>query len=282
MARESKLGLKAEHLMAEELYGVLLKAEGEAGAYPPSAIERAIWAAEDFYERDLGIRFQETKVYGDGFGRKNGAYPAPSVLDLPSPLDETEVILERAYDYESEFQAYDRWGEFNLNYRPVRSIEQLVFALPGLGPVYAVPKRWIRADPKFGKVQIIPAGGGEVSTAILSAFVLRLGTGGVSYPQSIIVDYTVGFTPAELEANHQDLIDGVRKRALLGLGGVISSTAVPGGQTGGSLSIDGQSQSRNFGKFGPHSGKIQLAMQEEAAIRDSWRRREKGVAIAFA
>lgn len=281
-ARQSKTGITSQHLMEEELYGVLLKADGEAAAFPPAAIDRAIFAAEDFFERDLAIRFRTTPVYGDGFGRKMGSYPESPALSLAPEVSEVNAIFDRAYDYEAEFQSYDRWGEFALNYRPVRSIEQLLFALPGLGPVYEVPKRWLRVDHKFGKVQIVPSGNSQIATSVLSAFVLRLGTAGVTFPQSIIVDYQVGFTPEELEANHQDLLNGVRLRALLGLGGVITSTALPGGQTGGSLSIDGQSQSRNFGKFGPHTGKILLAQQEEAAIRESWRRREKGLSVAFA
>ena len=125
-------------------------------------------------------------------------------------------------------------------------------------------------------VQIAPTSGQAVLMTF-TAYILGVISGGRGLPQSIILDYTTGFTPELLEARHQDLIEGVRLRTLMALGGIIA-TIRTGGQTGGSLGLDGLSESRSFGgKFGPYSGMIELAMQREKEIRDGWRQKEHGV-----
>lgn len=275
--RESKTGIKVEDLKGEELYGVLLKARGEQAVLPDDAIQRKLLAAEDFYERDLQIAFGDRRVFSDPQSRSNAGAP----LQL-SDFSESADLTDPAYDYDQDLWGGNKWAMIKLRRRPVRSITQVVFTWTPREIIWKVPDDWIVVDRKGGTVQIKPASG-PVMVLSLSSYLLSTVAGGRGLPHSVYIDYRTGITPAELEADHQDLLEGIRLRTVLALGGIITSIATPGGQTGGSLSLDGLSRSRNFGgKFGAYSGKFALAIEQEADIRQSWGTKEKGVAVAFA
>lgn len=275
--RAPKTPITVADLKADELYGVLIQAVGEASAYPDTAIQRKLIAAEDEYERSLSLRFKETRVFSDAYGRQQGVFPAGSPALLPGDYSEVNDLAEPAYNYTSDFYGSGRWGEMDLNYRPVRSITKVWFAFPGTNPLWQVPREWIRLDAKFGSFQIVPSTS-AAAFASFNAYILGTLSGGRGLPHSVFVDYITGFTVAELEAHHNDLLEGVRLLTLISLLPMAGSAATPGGVSGGSLSLDGLSRSRSFGgKYGAYSGRIMAAMEREAEIRKGWATRERGM-----
>ena len=270
--RTSKTGIDVEDIKGAELYGVLLRAAGEAAPLDDSVILQKLFAAEDFYERDLQISFRQARVFSDAEGRATHPDLSLRVTDF----DETVDLSEPGYDYNNRLWDEERWAFIRVGYAPVRSVSQLVFTWPGAWKVWSVPHDWIRVGHRFGMIQIAPTSGQAVLMTF-TAYILGVISGGRGLPQSIILDYTTGFTPELLEARHQDLLEGVRLRTLLSLGGIIS-TIRTGGQTGGSLGLDGLSESRTFGgKFGAYSALIELALEREKEVRDAWRHKEHGV-----
>lgn len=279
--RQPKTPISINEFKQHELYGVVTFAANEQGALSDDAIVQKLAAAEDFYERSLQIRFQETRVFSDVWGRQHSTFPPGSIADLPDDFDPINDLDEPAYDYATDFWGGDQWGKLFLNYRPIRDISQVFFAFPGTQPVWSVPLTWLRPDRKFGSFQIVPSSSVAVY-ATFNAYILGVLAGGRGLPQSIYVDYTVGFTPDELCTHHNDLLEGVRLHAMLATLGLVSTAANPGGVQSSSLSIDGLSRSRSWGgKWGAYSGKIELAIQREQDIRESWARKEKGIPLAF-
>jgi len=278
--RPPKTPVDVSWIKNHDLYGVMLLANGESSALSDDALAEELSAAEDFYERDLSLRWKPTRVFSDVFGRQNLVIQDQAVA-LPSDFDNIEDIDEPAYDYGRDYWIEDRWGWIDLNYRPVREITQMFFAFPGATPVQIIPKPWIRIDAKFGRLQLVPNSSNAILAA-LSAFVLGIQAVGKGLPQSIYVDYKVGFDEAQLLAHHRDLLKGLRLRTVLGLMGIITSIATPGGATSDTLGLDGLSHGKSFGgKYGAYSGRILRAIDDEAEIRESWRRRERGLSVAW-
>jgi len=278
MARTSKTGITVEQLKDEELYGVVLKARREPVALSDDAIARKLWAAEDFYERNLQVFWQATRVFSCPESRAMW----PDVSLHVTDFDETRDISEPAYDYSAHYFDENRWGRVDINWRPIRGIPKVVFTWPGATLVFTVPPGWIAPDPRFGSIQIRP-NSGQAAIMGFTGWLLGVFAGGRGMPQVILVDYTAGFTPELLAARHQDLLEGVRLHALLGCLGFAANAVVDGGMMNTSLSLDGLSQSRGFGgKYGPYSGPITFALEREAAIRKSWRDQERGIVCVVA
>ena len=276
--RESKTGISADELKASELYGIVIRALGENADLDDTVIMQKLYAAEDFYERDLQLFWNPRRVFSDVYGRQAGIFPGANSLGLlPVDFDEVEDVSEPAYNYDTDLWGEERWGHMSLNWRPVRSITKFFFAYPGVEPIYSVPPTWVRLDQKFGHIQLVPSSTTAIF-ATFNAYFLGVIAGGRGLPQSIYVDYTAGFTPEELQRDHQDLLEGVRLRTLLNIIG-IAGTAVAGARSGGSLGLDGLSESTQFGggKFGPYSGRIELAMDREKEIRETWNREGRGI-----
>jgi len=275
-----KTPITVEELASEELYGVLLKAAGETAALSGEALKRNLRAAEDFYERDLGIRFKDTRVFSGIFERQNAATQAAK-LDLPGNYNPDDDLEQPALDYDPQMLRGGEWGPLTLYYRPARTISQVVFCYPGTDPVFKVPLHWIKPNLLHGQFRIVPGPGQAVITARFGSFFLSVAGGGQYLPQSIYVDYAIGFTAAELIARHADLLKGIRLRAIFTIFG-IAGNALTGGSTGGGLSLDGLSHSRSFGgEFGPYSGPIKLFKAEEGEIRATWKRNVQGVPMAW-
>jgi hypothetical protein len=284
MERTSKTGITAKSLKEAELYGVLIQAAGEAKPLADTEIMRRLYAAEDFYERALAIRFQQTRVFSSPEKRLTSPDVAIKIESFSTTAAPTEGwgpdLAEPAYDYPVNLWDYERWGMLQLRHRPVRAITQVVFTWAGSQRVWKVPADWIQADLKSGTINITPTTGFQAMLSF-NAYILSVVAGGRGLPHSILIDYEVGFTPDELAWHHQDLLLGVRLLTLLQLGG-IASVAASGGQMSGALSIDGLSHSRGWGgKYGAYSGAITLAIEQEAQIRESWRRQEKGIPMAM-
>lgn len=276
--RESKTGILVEELKSHELYGILIKASGESRPLPDEKILEDLYAAEDFYERDLQMRLSPTRVFSDVRGRNLFQDQSMHVDDF----DELVDIEEPAYDYEPNAWKGDRWAEFRLSFRPVREINRLVLTAPGAIKVHDVPLNWIALDKRYGILQIRPAEGPAVLLTFTGSL-LGLYAAGRALPQSIYVDYVTGYTPALLAAHHRDLLRGIRLKALLSTMQSVAGLAAPaGGAQSNSLSLDGLSRSKSFGgKWGPYSGAIEMALSEEAALRQGWKDKERGVPIAF-
>jgi len=277
-----------ESIKATDLYGILLRAKGEAADFSDDAIQQKIVAAEDFYSNNLKLSWFVQRVFTDVHGR--GADPHGKVfpgndplgvLNLPADYNELTDLDEPAYDYQRDFWGEERWGFLQLWRRPVRDIVQVVFAYPGTQPIYRVPDEWIRLDKRYGKLQLIPSSGTAIY-ASFNAYFLGVIAGGRGLPQSIYVDYVVGYTVDLLNAQHQDLLEGLRLRTVLLLMGILGIVRL-GGLTNDSLSLDGLSRSRGTsGKYGPYSGRIELAIEQEKEIRNSWLASRRGIPVVFA
>ncbi len=277
MPRSSKTGTRVEDLKSQELYGILIKASAEDRPLPDEKILEDLYAAEDFYERTLQMRFRESRVFSDVRGRNLFQDPTMHVGDF----DEIEDIEEPAYDYEALQWMGERWGMLRLSWRPVRSVSKVILTAPGSQRVYTVPDSWIALDKRQGMLQIRPAEGPAVLVTFAGSLLGLMGAGR-GIPQSIYVDYTTGYTPEVLEAHHRDLLRGVRLRALLSTMQSVAGLATPAGAQSGSLSLDGLSRSQSWGgKWGAYSGVIELAIAEEERIRDAWLTKEHGVPIGF-
>lgn len=275
--RTAKTGITVASIKASELYGVLGQAVGEAAPLSEETILQKLYAAEDFYERDLTLRWTPTRVFSTPQTR--AAHPEP--LLRVTDFDPIADLGEAAYDYPRGHWEYERHGFLKLRQRPIRAITQVVFTWAGAHRLWAVPPEWIQSDARAGTINIVPTSGPEFAAVAFNSFLLmRLGSG-FGLPHSIVVDYTVGFTPEELDWQHQDLLNGVRLRALLMLGGIVSTIASGGGMSQ-SLGLDGLSHARGFGgKYGAYSGAITLALEQEQEIRETWRAKERGVPMAI-
>lgn len=277
MARASKTGIEIASIKAHDLYGVLLQARGESGPLSDLAIQQKLFAAEDFYERDCNLVLPVTRVFSAPAQRAAHPDATLRVADFDPLLD----IAEPAYDYPVGHWDHDRWGLIQLRHRPIRSVTQLVFTWAGSTRVWQVPAAWIGTDAQFGTLQVTPVTGPAVLMSF-SAYLLTVLAGGRGLPHAIIVDYVTGYTPEELAHRHQDLLEGIRLRAVLGLMGIMG-TIMTGGVQSSSLGLDGLSRSRGFGgKWGAFSGRIELAVQTEQEIRNTWRQREHGLPVVFA
>lgn len=279
MARASDIGLTAADIRASELYGKLIRADGEGADFPDAEILRKIVAAEDFYKQALKIALKPTRVFSAPQLRLNSPDARVRIDDFDSATD----IAEPAYDYESHLFHNNRWGHIRLAHSPIRSVENVFFWYPGtsVGASWQIQPDWRRIDYQFGSLQIVPASGALMPLISVNAYVLSSIGGGRDIPQSIFVDYTVGFSTEELEANYQHLIEGIRLRTLLNLFGVLT-TLNSGGLTGGSLSLDGLSNSKSYGgKYGAYSGEIELAIQNEQQCRDMFYDDIHGVMMDF-
>lgn len=282
--RPPKSPVSVEEILGEQLYGVVLKARGETAALPLSAVQRSLIAAEDYFERRLGVRWQPTRVLSDARGRLHSTFPTGGVLDLGAldpPYDPIKDIDEPAYDYGRDFWSDGAWGWLDLSHRPVRDITQVVFAFPGTQPIYRVPDNWLRLDRKFGRLQMVPSSSTAVY-AVFNAVFLGILAGARGVPQSIYVDYVTGYSHEEWIAHGQDLLQALRLQACLGLLG-IGGTAMAQGQQNLNLGMDGLSTSRGYmsGKFGPYTARIELAMAEIKDTMENWQRREHGVPMIF-
>ncbi|HVM95632.1 MAG TPA: hypothetical protein VMT89_04555, partial [Candidatus Acidoferrales bacterium] len=171
-----------------------------------------------------------------------------------------------------------------LNHGPIRDVTACFWWYPGTAPgsSWTIQPTWQRIDYQFGRFDTVPADGPLMQMLSLNAFVLSSIAGGRSVPQSIFVDYTAGFTKEIIAGRLAYLLKGVRLRTMLGLMGVVSTIA-SNGQTGGSLGLDGMSESKSFGgKWGAFSGAVELALRQEDEIRELYKAKTRGTGVSFA
>lgn len=276
VVRRPKTPLTPSSLRECELYGVLLKAVGEPAAFSDECLQSKLFAAEDAYEKELGIVLGERRVFSDAQRRVGHRIPALRLDDFDPSTD----ISEAAYDYPRELWDNERWAGTKLRRRPLREIHRVIFTWAGSDHVWTVPREWVVTDRRGGTFNITPSSGPAVLISF-SAYLMTVLAGGRGLPHSIYVDYSVGLTADELCTDHYDLLEGIRLWALLSVYGPIGNIISFGGM-GQSLSLDGLSHSRSFGgRWGAYSGVIELAMERERQIRQLLKDRFKGVPVVF-
>jgi hypothetical protein len=273
---QTKSLLMPEDIVGDQLYGVLLKADGERKSYPDSEILRKIRAAEDFYEGNLNIHLGIKKCIS-------------AAKERNITIDPATEIEEPGYDYDPRWWLGDQWGNIKTRHRPIvpdpnspSGITRFAFGFPTAEPaLFVVPQIWIKPDFKYGQLNIVPS-----TAAVFASFnpwLMSVAAGGAfGIPKVVQIDYFAGYDPALLRQNHADLLEGIKLRTLLLLGGVISNILAAGIQSQ-SISLDGLSHSRGFGsgKYGIYSGVIENAIRNEEEIRESFRNHEKGIIVSF-
>lgn len=273
---QTKTPLTPEEIKGDQLYGILLKAKGEARDYPDTEILRKIRAAEDFYEHDLNLFFGVKKFICGA--TEQGIIVNPDA----EPYGEIE---EPGYDYDRDWYLGDRWGYLKLRNRPVvpdrtsaSGITKFFFSFPSAVPhLFDVPQAWIKPDFQYGQINIIPTN--AAIYASFSAFFLSIASGGAyGLPKVIFLTYLAGYDHDRLRRDQADLLEGVKLRTLLFLGGILGNIFGMGLQSN-SIGLDGLSHSRGFagGKYGRYSGMIENAIQQEKEIRQTFRQHEKGI-----
>lgn len=263
----NKTGITPAEIRTSELYGVAMKAVGEARPYSDADLEDKIRAAEDFYERRLQVRFGTKRVVSAG--------PERGLIE-----GDDYDISEAPYTYRSDLFYASNWGSMELRMRPVVSIQKFAFAFPDVSkPMFTPDPKWIRLDHKYGQINLVPTSGPTVLIA-LNSFILTAIGGGFDIPKSILIDYTVGYPLSRLRGDYSDLLQGIKMRTCLyllpGLG-----VALTGGRSSTSLSLDGMSESGGFlnSKFGPYGGIIEAYMLQEKEILQNFLDTEKGVGL---
>jgi len=278
----SKTGITVDELLSEDLYGILIQAAGETKPLPAVALYNKLRAAEDYYEHRLQVSFGRKRIVSNARARL-GLASAAGLTAADYDLDEV------AFDFNPAWFTGGRWGQFPLPYRPIASVERVFLAFPGIGyrNPWMIPATWLQVDYRLGQLEIIPLDGSDLSAVKLQLLPVMVPwvSGTTRIPKVLHVDYTVGLTRGELQAGHADLLEAVRIRTLLLAFGVLS-TVRSGGLGSFSLSADGLSESQNFAahKWGPYGPQIEMAIEREKEIVQSWEASERtgGLLLASA
>jgi hypothetical protein len=202
-------------------------------------------AAEADASRRLRVLLEPTIVFaGD---------PTPAEL---TAAGSTPTLVEPAYDFDPQMWAPDRWGMFLTRQKPIISIQSIEFRFPvPITSVFSIPPAWIRADRKYGQVQIVPTG--ATMSGIVSTRIMQVVGGGAYVPQMVWVRYRAGIDASS--PVFADLVDLVKRMAVLR---ILHDANIP---QSGSISADGLSQS-----FSTDVSKYQDQVESMLdAIRDS-------------
>ncbi len=276
MAGGFKSPVTPESILAGELYGVLIKARGEEKALGPEVVAGKLRAAEDLYEHELHLFWEEKRVASD---------PRPRGLVPRSATAAGDYDVEQAgLNFPDDFYLDGRFGRCELAYRPVRDPVVRFCYTPSLAQsLQPIPSEWIRLERKEGRFYVLPTGAPEMTLARFEATAMRLAGYGRGIPDFMLVDYVAGFTRTELLHDHNDLLEALRITTTLLVFGILSNIRT-GGLGSMSLSQDGQSRSQTplQGKYGAYSGAVELALQNEERILKSWKRSEHGIIMAVA
>jgi hypothetical protein len=158
--------------------------------------------------------------------------PTPEQLE-PLPVG-TPWDLDPAYDYNPDNFSGDKWGYIVTRQKPVQSIVGMKFVYPSpQQTIVDVPADWIRADLRYGHVQLVPTG--TAYQTLLGGLFMSSLSGGKTLPFTVDLDYIAGLSNVATE--YPDLIDAVIKLAVVK---IVEDGFMP---QSGSISADGLSQS---------------------------------------
>lgn len=181
-------------------------------------------AAEAHVAHELRVPLQPTHFFPrDPSSEQIAALP----VGMPWAVDP-------AYDYDAENFYGDKWGMITTRQKPIQRIVGMRFVYPTpQQTILDVPFDWIRADKKFGQVQLVPTGT-SYQTLLGGLFMSHI-SGGRSLPFTIDLEYVAGL--ANVQRDFPDLLDAVGK---LAMAKIVEDAFLP---TSGSISADGLSQS---------------------------------------
>lgn len=142
--------------------------------------------------------------------------------------------VDPPYDYDPANFYGDKWGMILTRQKPIQEILGMKFVYPSPAQtIVDVPREWIRADKRYGQVQLVPTGT-QYQTLLGGLFLSNI-SGGRQLPFTIDLEYRAGLT--NVVAEYPDLIDAVQKLAMVK---VVEDGFLP---QSGSISADGLSQS---------------------------------------
>lgn len=141
---------------------------------------------------------------------------------------------EPNYDWRPDFFQGNQWGFIPTRQRPIIEIHSFKFAYASTGQLlYEFPISWVRADRKYGQIQIVPLG--DFSSLPLNAWFLSVFSGGRSVPFMIQIAYRAGLEDAA--TNWPDVLSLIKRMATLK---ILEDMMLP---SSGTISADGLSQS---------------------------------------
>jgi hypothetical protein len=182
-------------------------------------------SAEASVRRSLKVFFEPTKVIPED---------APQAEVDALEQAGTPYFQEANYDYDADFFSADRWGDIQLNQKPVIAVESVEIVYPFLNnPAFQIPVDWIRIDRKYGLLRLIPSS--SMIAGQMAALRVQILSAGRMMPFAIRMRYTAGLKNAARD--FPDLIDCIKKTAVLF---IIEDMFLP---QSGSISADGLSQS---------------------------------------
>lgn len=219
----TKTGITPAEIRQDYWFGTL-SAFVKSDKLTESYLWRKIRAQEDEIERDLGILWKETRIRSE-----------------PDANDTDFDLIEPAYDYDSLFFSDDRWGYIQLRRTPVRSVQRMAFAYPNPDrATFNVPLTWIRLDQQFGFIRIVPDGASILAN--FTGYMFQVFSGGRGIPQSILIDYTAGFSSGvksaadSLNDSYADLLEHLKSSVVAD---ILRDAVLP---SSFSINTDGESQ----------------------------------------
>ena len=197
------------------------------GALAPEYLLGKLAAAEATVANYLRISLEPFEVLPDGGSEEERAHFDTASIKWKS---------EPSYDMTTRFFRGDSWGFIELRSRPLIAVHSIRFVYPApFNTIWEVPGSWIRIDPKYAHVRLVP--GSQAFFPPLVTWAMQTITGGRTIPHMIHVRYRAGLEDA---ADYPDLLDAIYATAVLG---IIDDAFIP---QSGSTSVDGLSQTNSF------------------------------------
>lgn len=230
---KSMLFLKTQ--IISQIRAQVLAVFNQSGVVPSSSITdeylwRSIRTAEGQLERSLGVFLTPVTVLSD-----------LATAEEIQELDRRGIRykIDPGYDLEPS-NLLRTWSWISTKFKPIISVESIHIAMPFAPSAYQVPSSWIHADKEAGVIQLIPSSLGWFQNQVgVSAM------GYTSVPQAVKVRYRAGLTRALKE--YPEIYDIICRLAV--------ASIVQGSFSGigGSVSIDGMSESKSGPDFREYS-----------------------------
>lgn len=195
--------------------------------YSDDYIWQCINMAEASLERSLGVYLTPMLIVPDS-----------ATQDDITSLNNARVRykIDPGHDYDSN-KFITNWNFINLRNRPIINIEKvdIQFPYPGVG-TYQVPDTWVKVDKRGGTIQLVPGPLGVPGflPQAISPYII----GFRDYPLSIKIRYLAGLINALRD--YPEILEIITRMTIYT---IISGSYTP---VGGSISIDGMSQSLNY------------------------------------